>query len=124
MQKRKFNSRLLLSMILLIGILLVSCKPQVPGEIKNTEFQTTQELKKFSSAQEVRDFLEKAAVSSGYATGFTGGIKRAFAGDVMMAQESAAAPSAAKSESGAATDYSQTNVQVAGVDEADFVKND
>lgn len=111
-------------MILLTSILLVSCKPQVPGEIKNTEFQTTQELKKFSSAQEVRDFLEKAAISSGYASGFTGGIKRAFAGDVMMAQESAAAPSAAKADSGAASDYSQTNVQVEGVDEADFVKND
>ncbi len=124
MKKQKTNSKLLLSMLVLISILLISCKPQIPIEKKGTEFQTTQELKKFSSAQEVREFLEKAVISSGYASGFTGGMKRAFAGDVMMAQESAAAPSAGEAGAGAATDYSKTNVQVEGVDEADFVKND
>ncbi len=122
MEKQKTDSRLLLSMILLIGILLVSCKPQVPGEIKNTELQTTQELKKFSSAQEVRDFLEKAALSQGN----VGGFAKTLSMRIASVAESAAPQASADSgtASGSATDYSTTNIQVAGVDEADFVKND
>ncbi|MFH0966796.1 MAG: beta-propeller domain-containing protein, partial [Methanobacteriota archaeon] len=42
----------------------------------------------------------------------------------MPSTTSALAPSLQKDASGGATDYSTTNVQVAGVDEADYLKND
>lgn len=44
--------------------------------------------------------------------------------DEEAADDTGGAPMAATSESKAATDYSSTNVQVAGVDEADIIKND
>ena len=131
----ELNKKFILSIFaLLLVVFVISCKPGTAGIIpskdvktdtKISEFETTQQVKKFSSVQEIRDFLDKSAAGS-YSGGFgSGGIKRAFAGDVMMAES--AAPSAAKSAEAAgssAADYSTTNIQVEGVDEADFVKND
>ena len=115
-------------------LLIASCTTQIPpdkgdGDVKTpkqdlTKFETSQGLKKFSSAQELRDFLDKVNINSQSYNSY--GISRR--GDVMM--ESAVGAPMAKSASAdtsggaGASDYSQTNVQVAGVDEADFVKND
>jgi uncharacterized secreted protein with C-terminal beta-propeller domain len=86
------------------------------------------EIKKFGSAAEIRQYigentkLAMEAEGDGYTTS---GMTMAPA-PVMAARETSqksmdvsSAPS-----SGGAADYSQTNVQVAGVDEPDFVKND
>lgn len=83
-------------------------------------------MKSFSSWNDVSDFLHAANPNSGYygyggSMMVRGGMMDASLGKV--AQESA--PTATPSPNGGpATDYSQTNVQVAGVDEADLVKND
>ena len=101
---------------------------------------STQELSKFSSVQELRAFLANvegtrnafnaaAGVSSGV---FNGGVRL---NDPNPARSTAPAPLSAsdmaKSSSpettqprGASASYSTTNVQVAGVDEPDFIKND
>ncbi len=77
-------------------------------------------IKSFSSYSELEDFLKKSLEeSSGY-------------GQFGALEKSVRAPSAAFADSGSrvsaseaqADDYSQTNIQVEGVDEADIVKND
>jgi len=80
-------------------------------------------LKKFSSCQEMESFLEE---NSGYQYGVEGlaqigtvptGVRE------MTLGEGFAVPKAAAAE-GHSEDYSTTNIQVAGVDEADIVKSD
>jgi len=84
-------------------------------------------LKRFSTIEELQEFLKrgfaasesKAAVSMGVAMGVEEGI----GGPQAMAPSLAESAASAR-ESGGAFYYSTTNVQVAGVDEADIVKND
>lgn len=77
------------------------------------------QLKTFASYDEVKDYLkEKAALSYGYGTVGAAAMRA----DTSATVETAAGvPSAAPAKS---TDYSATNIQVAGVDEADIVKTD
>lgn len=90
----------------LITIVLVSgCVIETPQE----KYQ----IKKFSSYEELKDFV-KASSEMSY------GIMGTATMETMAVQEGvskAAAPTAAE-------DYSTTNIQVEGVDEADIVKND
>ncbi|MBI2101684.1 beta-propeller domain-containing protein [Candidatus Woesearchaeota archaeon] len=119
MKTNKLSVGFYLWMVLVIGILTASCVPKIweKGAIK---IEASQELKKFSSANELREYLQKNAQAS-YGTKYFGGISRVMA----MGVAESAAPSAQKmaSDSGA-SQYSTTNIQVEGVDEADFVKND
>lgn len=78
------------------------------------------DLQKFASKEEIRAFLKEHAqggVSDGGYSWSPGG-----AGQETVANAPAPASTAAPTSS--ARDYSTTNVQVEGVDEADFVKND
>jgi inhibitor of cysteine peptidase len=103
----------------LAGALLIVCVgglalflPDTGGGIDESGLRT------FSSDSEVVDFLKE------HASDMPGG----YWGDVMLdsATEKAEAPSASLTlaPTAGAADYSSTNVQVAGVDEADVVKND
>ena len=79
-------------------------------------------LQKFSNYNELKASFESARNQGRYGSGFP--FLDMLVGGVMttnMVQESAAADGAAK---GGSDDYSTTNVQVQGVDEADIVKND
>ena len=81
----------------------------------------TDSLKRFSSYSELKAFIDSNTESYG-----AYGLTRSASMD-MNAGTTVAAPSqAAEAASGAgkSSDYSQTNVQVAGVDEADIVKSD
>lgn len=77
-------------------------------------------LKRFSSYSELKAFVE-----SGSDSYVTYGLERSTSLDT-NAGAATSAPQAAESAAGdgKASDYSQTNVQVAGVDEADIVKSD
>jgi len=94
-------------------------------------FEGTHDIKKISSQEELKNILEASALLEGYFD------NRIFATDMMddgavmfeMA-ESVSEPSSpvssdavVKTQSGG-TDYSTTNVQVANVDEPDYLKND
>ncbi len=105
------------------------------SDIIVSKFESTQDLKKFSSVKEIREFLKTSAASSGYKQYGWGGYFGGFMRDDMMVTESAMAvtPTAMPAATPAmktgnavvgAVDYSTTNIQVEGVDEADFVKND
>ncbi|MFH0961817.1 MAG: beta-propeller domain-containing protein [archaeon] len=79
----------------------------------------TGELRKFANAAEIEDFLALGQGAGTSRTGYDGGLVKASASS---AEDSSglSAPSAGAQGDG----YSTTNVQYAGVDEADFVKND
>lgn len=81
--------------------------------------KTTSNIKSFSSYEELQDYVKTSFDSDFY--GFGSQIMRTTAiGDVATG-----IPTAAQIESGdGSKDFSQTNVQVKGVDEADIVKTD
>lgn len=89
--------------------------------------ETKEGLKKFSSYEELKNFVKtNTEMTSGYYGGFGPNVfstTTAVTGVMRQASESVAVPSAAPAAK-TATDYSTTNIQVEGVDEADFVKND
>jgi inhibitor of cysteine peptidase len=91
------------------------------------------DIKKFSSEQELLDFLEQNSKNLGngnYGYGMLGDFAARSAAPMAMAEgavmSKAAMPESADSSvsGGGASDYSSTNVQIEGIDEADFVKND
>ena len=90
-------------------------------------FEGTNDIKKISSQEELEDILKASALFGG--NFFDNRIlTRNMAVDEVVMFETATSegipvPSVAKIESGG-TDYSTTNVQVANVDEPDYLKND
>ena len=119
--------------LLFLMLAMASCNIGVANDYKKNQsqdanlaqFQSTQELKKFSSTQELMNFLDKINQNSNNYGTINGGLRSGIAMDIAAAPLGVAQTKSSASESGAgATDYSQTNVQVQGVDEADFVKND
>src|SRR3989338_6559933 len=78
--------------------------------------QTSNEIKQFSSYSELEQFINKTRTNNYNYYG------RGFGGDVMLSATSSAELTGGQGKS--ADDYSQTNIQVEGVDEPDIVKND
>ena len=101
-----------------VFLLFFGCLGPVTPSGGNTTNATGAQLKKFGSMDELKSFLSSKTISGGYGY-YDGGIMPA-----MRTLSSSSAPTAAESGNSKASDYSQTNIQVAGVDEADFVKND
>jgi inhibitor of cysteine peptidase len=77
------------------------------------------DLKKFTSKEELKAFLQEY---TGYERG--SGIYQGPLLDGTVPEKAAEVPVSTSAPSGGADDFSTTNVQVQGVDEADFVKND
>jgi len=107
--------------------------PATPVETISTTTDVTSQLanqskiKKFASKEELASFIETHQVSSGY-NGFEGEVMNRGLMVNAVTDSIKSAPMA-KSESatqslGSKNDYSKTNVQVEGVDEADIVKTD
>ena len=135
MIKQKLNLKIWTLAFLVLCILISSCKtettPSSTQQNQNQKFvgqlntlQPTDELKKFSSGQEIIDYIKSASMNQFQGGALSNGIARGgILSDVMM-ESKAAAPQTGQRAGNLASDYSHTNVQVAGVDEADFVKND
>jgi inhibitor of cysteine peptidase len=79
------------------------------------------QISKFASYEELQGFVETNAGYKQFYWGFLEGDVRLFSGGV---EGNALVPSPAAITYDSATDYSATNIQVAGVDEADVVKTD
>ncbi|MGV8086557.1 MAG: beta-propeller domain-containing protein [Candidatus Woesearchaeota archaeon] len=114
-----------LLLILVIGITGCSQEPintPTPGNTQLTALSSdlsgSQELKEFKDINELKEFLAIQNTNS-----YSGAMYKSttLSMDTAMVSENGVRPQAT---GGAAVDYSQTNVQVKGVDEADFVKND
>jgi len=116
------NERLKLSGIMLAGILVfgtfvyaVNVQPMVRGDFDGI----TYDLMNFGSYSELTDFLTSSfQQSSRYNWNFGAPMDKSF--EISMVTEG----SAMDGSGGEVVDYSQTNVQVAGVDEPDIVKTD
>jgi len=102
------------------------------NKVVSEYFESSNKIKKISSQEELQNILE---ASSSFDGGFDPRMLRSFADDAVMfdTAESTGMPvpsvepmptdGVSKVESGG-TDYSTTNVQVANVDEPDYLKND
>ena len=104
-----------LGVIVIIGLLVIAVLPRTHVPVQTQ----TYELQKFGSYDELKNFVNSSSSVYSSLGGFDSYSRQ---GDVMMntAAESALPSSVSKSSDS----YSTTNVQVAGVDEADIVKND
>ncbi|MFH1393597.1 MAG: beta-propeller domain-containing protein [Candidatus Micrarchaeota archaeon] len=92
-----------------------------PGLHAEDQPKVNTSLNTFSSCGELRDYVKENAASGGY--GYWG--RNGFMLEMAMDAVSAPAPSAeGGGQKTGASDYSGTNVQVEGVDEADIVKSD
>jgi inhibitor of cysteine peptidase len=115
--------------VLWLGLTLVLLSALIAcGCMGTTTVTPAGEIKKFSSTDEIKQYIKEntqKAQESGY--GVTDGTVRFAEGTVaapMMATQGAAKGASDFSGITGTTDYSTTNVQVAGVDEPDFIKND
>jgi uncharacterized secreted protein with C-terminal beta-propeller domain len=105
-----------------------------PWEINSTNNVTISKnpngLKKFNSPDEIESFLKKNGESAKYG-GYFGKALDMAVSPIMQTRMMAAVPMAMEESAGVnptpgsrTDDFSTTNIQVAGVDEADIVKND
>ncbi|MGV8141720.1 MAG: beta-propeller domain-containing protein [Candidatus Woesearchaeota archaeon] len=112
--------------LLIIGVLgLTACS--TPGPVTPETFDelnASQDLKKFGTVEELRSFLAEQSLSDGDTDAYYGRSLNKMTTTGAMPTAMAESAVASDSVGGGASDYSQTNVQVEGVDEADFVKND
>lgn len=95
--------------------------------------QKQSEIRKFSDYDELAVFLEENGKGDSYSSYATRGNDMKALDDVLFKEEQAIAPVAVEESAEAssitahgatAEDYSETNIQVEGVDEADIIKND
>ncbi|RPI38240.1 MAG: hypothetical protein EHM53_09275 [Methanoregulaceae archaeon] len=111
---------LALAILIVAAIIAAGCTDSVAAPASG-------DIKKFSSADEIREYIRNNTALAGaeeYGYG-SNGIAR----DAVLTPQAATAESVAKgisvpAPSVGSADHSTTNVQVAGVDEPDFVKND
>ena len=119
----------LVALTALVLMLAVVC---ASGCMGSTVTAPAGDIKKFSSAEEIRDYIKnntQLALESDYYADGGWATDRMVAVPAMAAQESSAkgaSLSGALPSSGSigSPGHSETNIQVAGVDEPDFVKND
>jgi len=107
----------IISLVMLCLVFIVACSFQQPYQPTKTDFEVSGDLKRFNSSNDIVEFLESVENLEPTLNYFSRGAGM----QVMTMAESA---DLAMAKSGSAEEFSTTNVQVEGVDEADFVKND
>ena len=105
-----------LATVLIISSIPLSLYLTAPDNTEQAEFDIA--LNKFSSYEELKTFLETTSQGSYYPFDSRGGQLKS--NDALAIPES----QAATFSEAASSDYSKTNIQVEGVDEADIVKTD
>jgi len=116
------NKTILTSILVLVAaVILVAVF--VPINIPDPFVPSDIQVDTFDSYDDLTNYIAESKLqysSGGYGRGgLFGGMLKTFTSPGMMMQESAVA-----GDSGGASDYSETNIQVEGVDEPDIVKND
>ncbi|MDP2926063.1 MAG: beta-propeller domain-containing protein [Nanoarchaeota archaeon] len=111
---------------LLFALLYSINNPENPQD-NSSSLESKGDLKQFKSLSELNEFLKASAQNqeNNYDSQGDGSISRSsglFGGTLSKASSESISPPS--DSSGYSEDYSKTNVQVEGVDEADIVKND
>lgn len=96
--------------ILIVGLIALAALPK-PTPAPTSQTDT---LKKFASYDELKKFIQSSSETQSYSDYAMGGVVMRETANLAATDKSTAS----------ASDYSTTNIQVAGVDEADIVKND
>jgi len=124
------NDRFIIPLVAVLFVMLIG----VAAIYIKTPANPTQGIKRFSSYDELTNFIKSNTEMNSYYGGYFGGeVMTATAG--IAKTQSTVAPSVSEGSSAPAAmpsassgqvsrDYSGTNIQVEGVDEADFVKSD
>jgi len=111
---RKSHYVIAVGIMVILATFISGCvSPQTDGQAQ---------LKTFASEEEVKTFLKNKQEAGGFYGGF--GDAAVLRTSTLESQAAGPPQAAQAGEKASADDYSTTNVQVAGVDEADFVKND
>jgi uncharacterized secreted protein with C-terminal beta-propeller domain len=118
--------------ILLIALIFAGCTPNTQPNNNNTntdnENETlnlqehTSELKKFDSQEELKEYISKVSMQTQKTNYYSRNENMQM--DMVASESKGASSPQDDSSPQSATQYSQTNVQVKGVDEADIIKND
>jgi inhibitor of cysteine peptidase len=124
MKGENMNDTKLFTVSFLATLLVISSLP-LYLYLNNPESSDQIALNKFSSYEELKNFLETASSSLPYNFWVRGGAVLESGEYSLQVTTPEPAPSAPVEPSEAAdSDYSKTNIQVEGVDEADIVKTD
>ncbi len=120
------NIHTILGLIIIAMLVVAGCGTSNVPPIVRTNTYDSDELMKFSSVQEIKDFLFENTMqqSQSYSGSFRSGGDIDMAMPMMAMAESSSGKSVGVNSNSGASDYSETNIQVEGVDEPDFVKND
>ncbi|MBI2044599.1 beta-propeller domain-containing protein [Candidatus Pacearchaeota archaeon] len=102
--------------VVVAAVLLLSNPPQ--------EQTASNDFKTFSSLSELKDFLKENQEAGAFYGGIRGTTAEEFSASDSAAVAGTAESADAPQTKSSADDYSITNIQVEGVDEADIVKND
>jgi len=117
------NNTKLFTVSFLATLLVISSLP-LYLYLNNPESSEQIALNKFSSYEELKTFLETSSALP-YNFWVRGGVTLSESGDFsVQVTTSEAAPEPSAPSEPAGSDYSKTNIQVEGVDEADIVKTD
>ena len=104
-------------LIAFLVIVLVACTPQTTVEPKTFDPTDDVTVEQFGSEAELLAFVEEHQNGDGYSGG---GFLRRGGAEIMVMESMAADGIMAAPKA----DFSETNVQVAGIDEADILKTD
>src|SRR5512137_204812 len=110
---------IVLALLVVAAIIAAGCTGSVVAPV-------TGDIKKFSSADEIREYIKNntaLADENGYGESWAA-TDMAIAPRAAVAESAVAKGVSLSAQSIGSADHSTTNVQVAGVDEPDFVKND
>ncbi|MDO8871740.1 MAG: beta-propeller domain-containing protein [Methanoregula sp.] len=118
-----------LTLVALTTLVLILTAVIASGCISSTATAPAGDIKKFCSADEIREYIKnntQLAQDSDYYTDGTWSMDRMVVPAMAESSAKGTSLSGALPSSGSigSPGYSETNVQVAGVDEPDFVKND
>jgi inhibitor of cysteine peptidase len=116
------NQYLFYGKVIAVAAVLVFAFSVLPAP-SNTPVTASDELKKFASAEELNDFLSSTQSYDMYYASGAGSVRTLGAAAESQGSVPTSAPMALDSNA-KSTDFSSTNIQVSGVDESDFVKND
>src|SRR3989339_708723 len=123
-----FKKFIFLFIVAVFGFSLTGCTNNTqnnPAITIEEQLASQSKINKFSTTEEIKSFFEENSLGRSYSYSY--GIEKEMMWDVVDKESLNAAPrSGTKTVSniGSSDDFSQTNVQVKGVDEADIIKTD
>ncbi|MEK6925074.1 MAG: beta-propeller domain-containing protein [Nanoarchaeota archaeon] len=111
--------------LLVAGVLAILVASFVLNDSQTqNNYSGSSELETFDSFEDLNEYIEKSKSDEGSSYGLFGNGEAAVASDSGAPSLGEAGAKSSVGGTGGSSDYSTTNIQVVGVDEADIVKND